>query len=461
MRIILLAVAFYLAFSNPAYAYTSIWQPPSYGDEETETETHTVTPEPVRETVIVTQAPEPAPPPPPPPPPAPVQEVVRVTETVTSTSVAPPPPTTPRVVITSEAPAPPPVVPADAPPPKPAECKPAGLSVRGDEGPGPIPMDDLLHAHQFATGAGVRVAIIDTGIAPHPRIAGRLENIGAESGDCDGHGTVVAGIIGASHGGGYGGIAPNAQLLNVPDHGGTLDSLAGAITRAVDAGADVINISIVGCFDPASPANTDAVDKALLYAERRNAIVIGAAGNVGGSCPAGSVVYPAHAPTVLGVGAVDNGYAVAGYSVADPSRSGVNAPGTMNMGLAATGDGFIRALAPDRPLIGTSFAAPIIAGAAALLRERYPLESAFEIRNRIIHAREGSSNTISIGRVMSATPYDPHYRLEAVSYARPEEKPAPRRAVLAGAGVIVVLVVLVPLVYRASRRLDTEVATGG
>ncbi|MDO4910134.1 MAG: S8 family serine peptidase [Corynebacterium sp.] len=436
--VIMAATALWICTGAPSTWADGIWQPPTYGEKEvatvTVTATHTVTQTAVQHNVErITER---------------VTEQHTVHSTVHSTereTIH----TTPKPEV--------PVELADNLAAAPLGCNPVGIPVQGDEGPPPISADELAHAHQFATGKGVKVAIIDTGIAPHPRLAGRIHSLSGEHVDCDGHGTVVAGIIGAAPGSGVTGIAPQATLIDVPDRGGNLESLADAIIRAVDAGAHVINISIVGCFSPDRPANTAGVDRALGYAERENVVVIGAAGNIGDGCEAGSVVYPAHAPTVISVGAVDNGYAVAGYSVADPSRFGVNAPGAMHMGLAAQGGGFIRALATDRPLVGTSFAAPVVSGAAALLRERYPEATAAEIRQRIAGAKAGSSGTIEISRVMSALPYDPHYRLEAVSYERPQERPAANYLLIAGAGLLGALCLLVPLVYRASRRFDGQV----
>ena len=79
---------------------------------------------------------------------------------------------------------------------------PAAVAERA--GPGPAERLRLPAAHAVATGRGQRIAVIDTGVAPHPRLAGRLTGLGdmLTGGDglddCDGHGTAVAGLIGAA-----------------------------------------------------------------------------------------------------------------------------------------------------------------------------------------------------------------------------------------------------------------------
>lgn len=127
--------------------------------------------------------------------------------------------------------------------------------------------------HSFATGAGVKVAVIDTGVAAHPqlRVTPGADFVTPEEPDplrdCDLHGTVVAGVIAGKDLG----VAPDAEIYSIrqtsshyrtpaPENeaaegvgSGTLASLAAAIEDAVNAGAQVINVSVVSCVPPRPP----------------------------------------------------------------------------------------------------------------------------------------------------------------------------------------------------------------
>jgi membrane-anchored mycosin MYCP len=172
----------------------------------------------------------------------------------------------------------------------------------------------IREAQRFATGRGQRVAVIDSGVQPHPRLLGRsidggdyLEN---RTGlfDCDGHGTAVAGLIAAAPDAGtqFVGVAPAAQILAIrqastfytvplrqlgtgeqirsPMAGDTV-SMARAVMRAVQLGATVINISEAACF-PAEPDQVNAPDleAAVHYAVEHNVVVVVAAANTSGTC---------------------------------------------------------------------------------------------------------------------------------------------------------------------------------
>ena len=197
----------------------------------------------------------------------------------------------------------------------------------------------LAAAHRIATGAGQVVAVIDTGVAAHPRLANRLRGGGdyltGGSGlaDCDGHGTAVAGIIAASDAGrddgGVEGIAPAAAGARHPPvepvvrgrdgptaalrPAGDIRTLAEAIVLAVRSGATVINISEAVCLRAQQAATQGAsVQAALRLAARSDVVVVAAAGNAGvGSCaaagqePADQVALPGwYDDDILTVGAV-------------------------------------------------------------------------------------------------------------------------------------------------------------
>ncbi len=253
--------------------------------------------------------------------------------------------------------------------------------------------------------------MIDTGVAPHPLLAGRLRGGGdlLAGGDglrdCDGHGTAVAGLLAAAappvNGRGTArlGVAPAARLLAIrqtspsftvsgPDGeqpAGDTDTLAEAIGLATRAGAGIINISAAVCL-PAERAATvgAALPTALRRAAAADVVVVAAAGNIGsGSCTgtgsgaAGLVSLPGwYDGELLTVGAVGPDDAAAPFTMPGPWVD-VAAPGTGLRSL--TVDGGTTGVGVE----GTSFAAALVAGLAALIRERYPQLSARQVIDRI------------------------------------------------------------------------------
>ncbi|WP_098958556.1 type VII secretion-associated serine protease mycosin [Pseudonocardia sp. N23] len=280
-----------------------------------------------------------------------------------------------------------------------------------DSGGGPVPrVPDpavvtmgLDAAHRIATGRGVRIAVIDTGIAPHPRLSGRVTGVGdyvrGGSGleDCDGHGTAVAGLLAATPDAGdaFRGVAPDSSLLSirqssqefrVPAPGGgdrgvgNTGTLADALVLAVRAGADVVNVSEAACVTPTdAEAAAPPLRAALRFAAERDVVVVAAAGNVGnGGCAEGQVALPGWlGEDVLTVGALDERGGPAPFGVRGPWVD-VAAPGA---GLTSLGVpvGFSR-----EPLRGTSFATPFVAGTVALLMQRRPTASAREIVGTVV-----------------------------------------------------------------------------
>jgi membrane-anchored mycosin MYCP len=306
----------------------------------------------------------------------------------------------------------------------------------GDDGAGvtqrPWAQDRLRigDAWRWGRGAGQTVAVIDTGVAPHPRLAGRLVDGGdfvgpggSGTADCDGHGTLVAGIVAAapdpsSGPAGFVGVAPDARVLairqssatvTVPGRAspgaGDVTTLARAVRHAVDLGATVINISEAACLPitvaprvlaPLRAAVRDAVD--------RDVVVVAAAGNAGsGACvqddPSGSqVVAPAwFGDDVLSVGYVGQDGRPAPRTVRGGWVS-VAAPGTDVVSLSPTGPGLVdrvqTAGAADdpagSPIEGSSFAAPYVSGVAALVRARFPTWSARQVTARIVATADGA-----------------------------------------------------------------------
>ncbi|MEU8371952.1 type VII secretion-associated serine protease mycosin [Micromonospora sp. NPDC048894] len=241
----------------------------------------------------------------------------------------------------------------------------------------------------LATGTGVTVAVIDSGVdRRHPQLRGRvldgadfLDPGGDGTRDCAGHGTGVASIIAAGEGAGvaFRGLAPGSRILPVRvseqqvvegrESGRTVSAadFARAVRWAVDHDADVLNLSVVLYAD--NPAVRDAID----YAVRRDVVVVAAAGNLhDGGDP---LPYPAAYDGVLGVGAITPAGIRTPFSQVGTYVDLV-APGSEVL-MAAPGQGHQRAE-------GTSYAAPFVAATAALLRQYRPELSAAEVTRRIV-----------------------------------------------------------------------------
>ncbi|MFF4891300.1 type VII secretion-associated serine protease mycosin [Micromonospora chersina] len=241
----------------------------------------------------------------------------------------------------------------------------------------------------LATGAGVVVAVVDSGVdRSHPQLAGRvldgvdfLDPGGDGTRDCAGHGTGVASIIAAAPrpGVAFRGLAPDARILPVRvseqqvvegrESGRTVGAadFARAIRWAVDHDADVLNLSVV------LYADDPAVRAAVAYAVRRDVVVVAAAGNLHDS--GDPRPYPAAYDGVLGVGAIGADGTRAAFSQTGPYVDLV-APGS-DVLMAAPRQGHHRAE-------GTSYAAPFVAGTAALLRQYRPELDAAEVARRIV-----------------------------------------------------------------------------
>lgn len=244
----------------------------------------------------------------------------------------------------------------------------------------------------------VKVAVIDSGIdRDHPEFVGRIAGGRSFVGtpwyvDTQGHGTFVAGEIAANafNGIGIAGMAFNAQLLIAkvvrPDGTISLQAEVQAIRWAVDNGARVVNLSLGALRDPLnsrldsySPLEQAAVD----YAYAKGAVVVAAVGNGPQSptTPWPFAYYPAALPHVIGVSAVRRDGSVPAYSNRDPVYDDIAAPGDAMFSTVPRALG--KPSCPDvgysdcgpaefRDAIGTSFAAPQVSAAAALLLGQDP-----------------------------------------------------------------------------------------
>ena len=276
--------------------------------------------------------------------------------------------------------------------------------VTADSGPAQDGLADLAQVWQFTRGAGQRVAVIDTGVSRHRRLpdvvpGGDYVFTGDGTQDCDAHGTLVAGIIAAAPGvGSSSGVAPDVTLISIRQSSGKfapvsdrsstgvgdVDTMAKAVRTAADLGASVINISSVACVPVASMLDDRALGAALAYAvDIKNAVVVAAAGNTGGAgqCPpqrsdvTWDTVTVAVSPAwyddyVLTVGSVNAQGAPSAFTLAGPW-----------VDVAANGEA-VTSLG-SAPQSGTSYAAPVVSGLAALIRARFPALSARQVMQRI------------------------------------------------------------------------------
>ncbi len=293
---------------------------------------------------------------------------------------------------------------------------------------------DLQQVWKLTNGSGQRVAVIDTGVAPHARLphlaaGGDYVFTGDGTQDCDGHGTTVAGIVGATtdprHADDFSGVAPGAELISIRQSStkfgavsdptnsgfGDVDTMARAVRTAADLGATVINISSVACADAA--LDDRPLGAALAYAvDTKNVVVVAAAGNAGtGQCPAQQaettlIVSPAwYDDYVLTVGSVNAHGEPSSFTLPGPWVD-VAAPGEGVISLSSSGDGLTNAYDGEggsTPLSGTSYATPVVSGLAALIRARFPTWTARQVMQRIKatahHPPSGWDPRVGVGRV--------------------------------------------------------------
>jgi membrane-anchored mycosin MYCP len=352
---------------------------------------------------------------------------------------------------------------------------------------------NLSEAWQHSRGDGQTVAVIDTGVQPGPRLpevdAGGdfVESTDGRT-DCDGHGTLVAGLIAGQPGDdGFTGVAPDARLISIrqtsakfaPRSPGRVEarvatdvaSLARAVVRAADLGARVITISAVTCLAANKTVDQTELGAALKYAAvQKDAVIVAAAGdirgrmttgstcetNTGGWADVTSVSVPSWwQPFVLSVGSVGASGRPSEFTMAGPWL-GIAAPGENIVSLSnAPGGGLADGLPNDQselfPISGTSYAAAYVSGVAALVRSRFPDLTAAEVIYRITataHAAPRSpSNLLGAGLVDAvaaltwdveqSTRSDPAaVRQVAAPPAAPEKDTTPRNVAFIGAAVL-------------------------
>jgi subtilisin family serine protease len=284
-------------------------------------------------------------------------------------------------------------------------------------------------------GAGVRVGHLDTGIdASHPELAGRLEAFaefdakgdrvaGAKPHDTGNHGTHTAGLIAGSKVG----VAPESKLLSalvLPDGAGTFAQVIAGMqwvldpdgNPATDDGAKIVSMSL------GLPGNVTEFAEPTANLIRAGVVPVFAAGNFGPN--AGTISSPGNLQEPITVGAIDSRNALAAFSSRGPvniggssySKPDVLAPG-VNVTSLAPGGAYIS-------LTGTSQAAPVVAGIAALLRSAKPSADWQAIKNAVLSGARGSGDPNAVGHGVAFAPG----ALDALGMnvaAKPNPQPAP------------------------------------
>ncbi|MER6915041.1 S8 family serine peptidase [Streptomyces sp. NPDC000594] len=265
-------------------------------------------------------------------------------------------------------------------------------------------------------GTGVTIAVLDTGVDKnHPDLKGRVvgERNFSDSPDArdrNGHGTHVASTAagsGARSGGKHKGVAPGAKILNAKvlgDSAGGEDSgIIAGMDWAVAQGAQIINMSLGSPDRPGidpleATVNRLSKEKGVLFA-----VAAGNHGSING--PIGS---PSTADAALAVGAVDDAGRMAYFSSRGPRpgdhgmKPDITAPGVDTTAALAPGSAAAQRYA-ERPagyvaMSGTSMATPHVAGAAALLKQRYPSWSGGRIKAALTaSAKDGGHHVFAQG----------------------------------------------------------------
>lgn len=267
------------------------------------------------------------------------------------------------------------------------------MELMGEETPVPYPNDpyykagsqwglnaiDMSYAWDNGwTGEGITIGMVDSGLHPnhedmvyegHVLPGYNFVDDNEDTTDQRGHGSMVAGIIGAAtdNGKGIAGIAPGARLMplkmfGADKVGGLASQACAAIKYGVDHGCDILNMSI-GLFK-----ESDFLESAVNYALDRGVILIAAAGNGDIKDPGGltqytKLCYPAAYDGVIGVSWLDKGLVF--HEEAQHNESvDVSAPGGTVCSFTVSGE--------YGSWNGSSCAAPMVAAAAALCKQAEP-----------------------------------------------------------------------------------------
>ncbi len=225
-------------------------------------------------------------------------------------------------------------------------------------------------------GNQVNVAVIDTGCSPHPALAHCLAggynymDDSEDFSDNHGHGTHVAGIIGASlEGYPAKGVAPKVNLYALKCLDGETSSNTAILAKAIHDAVDKYNCQVIN-LSLGTPTDSKTIRDAIGEAVARGVIVVAAVGNDGN----GEVYFPAGYEGVIGVGSVGSGRERSDFSQVNRSVYAV-----------ASGENVVSLYPGSRYawMCGTSQAAPQVAGLAAVMLSADPSMTAQEFRQQL------------------------------------------------------------------------------
>ena len=247
---------------------------------------------------------------------------------------------------------------------------------------------DAVEAWNVTTGGGIKVAVLDSGVANDnpditPKVVGRANFTSGETGDDNyGHGTHVAGIVAATANNtqGVAGTCPGCTILDgkvLNDSGvGSTSSLANGINWATSNGAKVINMSL-------GVRASRTLETAVNNAWNKGAVLVAAAGNGNNQ----TKIYPGAYTNVIAVAATDNNDAKASFSTYGTSWVDIAAPG-VNVYSTFPNHTFVLGTQNKRSFgydvgNGTSMSSPIVAATAALAWSSNPGATPTAIRSKV------------------------------------------------------------------------------
>lgn len=257
---------------------------------------------------------------------------------------------------------------------------------------------DAVEAWSVTTGSGIKVAVLDSGVASdnpdiNPKVVLRANfSSSSTNGDNYGHGTHVAGIVAAiaNNTAGVAGVCPGCTILAgkvLNDSGiGSSSSLANGIDWAVSNGAKVINMSI-------GVRASRTLETAVNNAWSRGVVLVAAAGNGGNQ----TKIYPGAYPNVIAVAATDNTDAKASFSTYGASWVDIAAPG-VNVYSTFPNHTFVLGTQNNRSFgydvgNGTSMSSPIVAATAALAWSSHPGATNTSVRANVESTADAISGT--------------------------------------------------------------------
>ncbi|CAN7258701.1 S8 family serine peptidase [Arthrobacter sp. LjRoot14] len=257
---------------------------------------------------------------------------------------------------------------------------------------------DAVEAWAVTTGTGIKVAVLDSGVASdnpdiNPKVVARANYSNAATNEDNyGHGTHVAGIVAATANNtmGVAGVCPGCTILAgkvLNDSGvGSSSGLANGINWAVSNGAKVINMSI-------GVRASRTLEAAVNNAWSKGVVLVAAAGNGGNQ----NKIYPGAYANVIAVAATDNTDAKASFSTYGASWVDVAAPG-VNVYSTFPNHSFVLGTQNNRSFgydvgNGTSMSSPIVAATAALAWSSHPGATQTSVRANVESTADKISGT--------------------------------------------------------------------